>query len=241
MKKIALITAISVLITVVSSGYAQAATFTEIDDAGETFTTAQVTLLGSLPLESISGTLSGDADLFKIFLNGGQTFSATTINSDTFELPVDDLLDSPTEILKDPQLLLFNSSGKGVYANDDSFGLSQATLPSGGFSPAESGIYYLAISSFAYEPVSAGGNIFPDEPSNEFFAPTGPGGGLPLIGFEGTSTASGRYTIAVTGVQPVPEPTSTLGLLALGAWGVVSRLKDNRNKQKICKLCSKHR
>jgi hypothetical protein len=234
MKNFTPVTVLSVMMAVMSSGHAQAVTFTESDDAGELLNTAQVTLQGTQPIESISGTLSEDADLFQIFLTGGQTFSATTLNLDTLiQIPIDETLGAPTDLLGDPQLFLFDSFGRGVYANDDSFGSSQSTLPSLSFSPVESGIYYLAISSFGYDPISAGGIIFPDEPSDGVFEPTGPGGGSPLIGFEGTSTTSGRYTIALTGVQArtesVPEPTSMLGILALGAWGAVSQLKDKKN------------
>lgn len=228
------VTVMSVLMAVLSMGHAQAVTFTESDDVGELLNTAQLIQQGTQPLESIFGTLSGDADLFQIFLTGGQTFSATTLNLDTLiGIPIDNTLGAPTELLEDPQLFLFDSFGRGVYANDDNSFSSQSTLPSASFSPAESGIYYLAISSFGYNPISAEGKIFPDEPLDGVFGPTGPGGGLPLIGFEGTSTTSGRYTIALTGVQTgtqsVPEPTSTLGMVAIGAWAVVSRLKNKKN------------
>lgn len=233
MKKFIPVTVMSVLMAVLSSGHAQAITFTESDDAGELLNTAQVIPKGTEPLELISGILSGDADLFQIFLTGGQTFSATTLNLDTLiEIPIDDTLGAPTALLGDPQLFLFDSFGKGVYANDDNSFSSQSTLPSASFSPTESGIYYLAISSFGYNPISSGGKIFPDEPSDGVKGPTGPGGNSPLRGFEGTSTTRGRYDIALTGVESgtesVPEPTSTFGILALGAWVVGSRLNNKK-------------
>ena len=143
MKKLAQITAISVLVTGLSSAHAQAATFTEKSDAGNTLNAAQVIPSGSQLLEFITGTLSdNDADLFQIFLTGGQTFSATTVSLDTLvELPVDNILGIPTELLEDPQLFLFDAAGKGIYGNDDSPGLnSQSVLSSGGFSPTQSGI-----------------------------------------------------------------------------------------------------
>jgi hypothetical protein len=234
MKKLVWVATISVLSTVLSSGSAQAITFTESNDVSELLNTAQVIPQGTLPLESISGVLSGDADLFKIFLTGGQTFSATTLNLDTLiGIPIDNTLGAPTELLEDPQLFLFDSFGRGVYANDDNSFSSQSTLASASFSPTESGFYYLAISSFGYDPMSADGKIFPDDLSGEAFAPTGVGGDSPLIGFEGTSTSSGRYTIALTGVQTgaesVPEPTSAMSMLAIGAWAMVSHLKNKKN------------
>lgn len=223
MTKIAPIAAISLLATVLASGQAQAVTFSEVSDAGETLNTAQVvqTGLGSQPLESISGTLSGDADLFKIFLTGGETFSATTASGASF----------------DTQLFLFDSTGRGIYGNDNASstpGLNQSTLPTGGFSPTASGIYYLAISGFNYDPVSSRGKIFPDFPETSFNAvvgPTGPGGGSPLSGFDGAILDNGgSYTISLTGAKSVPEPSSVLGTLALAAWGVGSLLK-NKKKQ----------
>lgn len=242
MKKIALMTVMPLLMAALSTGQAKAITFTETDDAGETISTAEIIPAGTQILESISGMVSGDADLFQLFLTGGQAFSATTINLETLiEVPIDDLLGTPSELLADPQLFLFDSSGKGVYGNDDSFGSPQATLPSGGFSPTESGLYYLAISSSGYNPVSAGGRIFSDELSDGVFTPTGSGGASSLSGFEGSSPSSWRYTIALTGAQAgaatgaerVPEPSSMLSILALGALGTVHHLKNKKNKKKV--------
>src|SRR5215211_4233216 len=68
------------------------------------------------PLTSIEGNVSSaaDADMYKVCLTGGGDFSATTVgtNSDF-----------------DTQLFLFDSDGRGVYANDDSLGTNRATLP----------------------------------------------------------------------------------------------------------------
>ncbi len=110
MKKLAQVTALSALIAPMSSGQAQAATFTEIGDAGETLSAAQVISTGQQPLESICGALSGDADLFQTLVTGGWTFLATTVGGAGF----------------DTQLFLFDSAGMGVYWNDDSFGSSNS-------------------------------------------------------------------------------------------------------------------
>lgn len=234
MKKIALLTAVSVLSTVLFSGHAQAVTFTETDDAGETLSTAQVIPSEPLPLESISGTLAGDADLFQIFLTGGQTFSATTVGGANF----------------DTQLFLFNADGFGVYFNDDSSGTQQSTLPaSSQFTPTTSGIYYLAVSGFDYNPVNEDGvDIFPnltdfpvetplDEILQGVFGPTDLGGESPLSEFDGAILYGDEsYIITLTGAQTgaetVPEPSSVLGTLALGACGVGSLLKNKKNKHK---------
>ncbi|MEO0986125.1 MAG: hypothetical protein AAFY20_11315 [Cyanobacteria bacterium J06639_14] len=224
--------ALSGLAAILATSPAEAASFTEGKDAGERLSDA-VSILSeqSMPLESISGSLAGNADLFQIFLTGGQQFSATTLNPDSLiGIPIDDTIGSPNDLLGDPQLFLFDAAGNGIYANDDSSFSAQATLPSFSFSPVESGLYFLGISSFDLDPVSAGGEIFPDEPADGVVGPTGPGGGAPLIGFAGSSSSMGNYTITLTGAQTiaapaaVPEPTSILGVWVLGALGIAARI-----------------
>ncbi len=227
MKKLVLGTAIPALVAVLAPNQVQAATFTQIGDTGETLSTAQVIPSGPLPLNSISGTISETtpgADLFQIYLTGGNTFSATTATN--------------PGTLTDPELFLFDSSGKGVYADDDaSPDTKQAALPVGN-SPTQSGTYYLAISGFDYHPVSARGNIFPDYPDVPFAGvrgPTGSGGGSSLSGFDGPRLNGGSYNITLTGVQTsaqaVPEPSSVLGILAFGFWGATALLKNKNSKQ----------
>lgn len=223
MKQFARAMVMSLLVTGIASGYAQAATFTETGDAGETLETAQG-IQGPGPLEAISGALSTvtpDADLFKIFLTGGQTFSASTVGGATF----------------DTQLFLFNKEGMGIYGNDNAspvLGSNQSTLPNNNFSLEESGFYYLAVSGFDYDPVnSEGEEIFPDpaSPFNQVFGPTGPGGESGLSGFNGARLNGGNYTVAMTGAKAVPEPSSTLGVLAFGAFGTLFWLKHRQSKR----------
>ncbi len=221
MKKFAWVAPISLLVIVLSSGHAQAATFTETQDAGEVLSNAvRVVSPESQPLESISGTLSGDADLFRLSMTGDQKFSATTTGGANF----------------DTQLFLFDSGGKGVYGNDNDGASFQSALPIGGFSPEKSGTYYLGISGFDYDPVSPDGEIFADFPDagfNTVAGPTGPGGESVLSGFDGARLEpGGSYTIALTGAETetksVPEPSSVLGILALGAWSVGTLLKKTK-------------
>lgn len=182
--------------------------FVETNDAGEqpdgAFSIATELVQ---PLASISGSLSGDADLFQIFITGEQPFSATTLSAATLlGLPIDGALGIPTNLLEDPQLFLFDAAGNGIYGNDDLFGSAQATLPSisGLLTP---GLYYLAISGFDYDPISMGVEVFPDSSFDGVLLPTGPGGGLPLAGFAGENAPSGNYTIALTGAQTI-QPTA---------------------------------
>ena len=67
------------------------------------------------PVDAIDGRLAAgdDQDLYRICLEGGGSFSATTVGG--------------TEL--DTQLFLFDAAGRGVYGNDDSQATRQSTLP----------------------------------------------------------------------------------------------------------------
>ncbi|MBW4474435.1 MAG: DVUA0089 family protein [Stenomitos rutilans HA7619-LM2] len=223
MHKLAPAVAVSVLAVGLSAVQAQAVTFSQVGDTGQTLDTAQVIPGGTQSLDAITGTLSSPnvVNLFRLVLAGGQTFSATTINANTLiELPIDQQLGSPTALLPDPQLFLFDAAGRGVYGNDDSFGTAQASLPSGSFSPVAPGTYFLAIASSGYNPISAGGSIFGSPDASGILAANGSGSAAPLTGFTGDGTAGGDYQISFTGVTAnaagVPEPSEIVGTIAAG-------------------------
>ena len=239
MHKLAQAVAASVFAVGLSSVQAQAITFSQIGDTGQSLDTAQVIPGGTQPLDIITGSLSSSkvVNLFRLVLAGGQTFSATTLNANTLiELPIDQQLGSPTTLLPDPQLFLFDAAGRGVYGNDDSFGTAQASLPSGGFSPTTPGTYFLAIASSDYNPVSAGGSIFSDADASGILAATGAGAALPLSGFMGNGTAGGDYQISFTGVTAnaagVPEPSETAGLIAAGALGIAYQVRKSLKQKR---------
>jgi hypothetical protein len=181
---------------------AQAITFTEIGDAGDLPPGQPV--VGITPLTAIQGTLTaGDKDMFKIHLDGA-AFTAT-VASDAQGGP-------------DSQLFLFNSAGIGVLTNDDAgvgfFSSISATLPAGD--------YFLAISQFDNDPVSAGGLIFPNTFTGQF-GPTGPGGASPISGWSESQGSGFAYTINLTGASSVvvenpgvPDKSSSLVLLSIG-------------------------
>lgn len=243
LKKLAVATAGAAFTILGVGATAQAISFTESGDAGETLDTAQIvnSQLPGTPLESITGFLSDDnADLFQIFLTGGQTFSATTQGGTVL----------------DTQLFLFNADGFGVEANDDTTPsdpeadrIRQSTLLPGGLSPTTSGIYYLGISGTNNDPVSSrsfpSGFIFPDDPEG-VVGPTGPGRESPLIGFENGSGANDGYTITLTGAQfsnaaAVPfELSPGLGSLILGAWGVLAYFKSVQKHKSLKSRVSKN-
>src|SRR4028118_246702 len=182
--------------------------FTEIDDAGQLLSTAQV--VNSQPpetaLESISGNLKPvrigdqyffDVDLYKIYLTGDQTFSATVTGTGGYGYG---------------GIELFDENGLGVYANtiihDQNF------LPAGHpLTPLEPGIYYLGISSSSpHSALSSGGYIF-DEPEGleDLTGPIGPGGAAPLSDWDvlfgdvsdwnGYEPGADPYSIALTGAE----------------------------------------
>lgn len=173
----------------------------------------------SFAAASIQGALGAqDRDVYRIYLAGGGTFSARV----TFST-------------HDTQLFLFDSTLRGVYANDDatSSDLRPFLPASHPLTPMDEGWYYLAISHWNDDPVShfdpgfcigpicfggdPGDLIFPDFTS--VVGPTGPGGLSFVNGWtDGSQTSGfGTYTIALTGlanVPAIPEPETYAMLLA---------------------------
>jgi hypothetical protein len=136
-------------------------------------------------VETLNGEIAtgNDADLYRICLSGGGTFSATTVGL--------------TEV--DTQLFVFDSAGLGIYAHDNG-STRQATLPAGDpLTPEAAGEYILGISAYDRDPQSADGPIF----GNVAFLTdaNGRGAGAPVEGWAGLPRDSGAYTIALTGTR----------------------------------------
>ena len=176
-------------------------------------------------IDQIQGQFGGGmmhADMYQISIPAGGGFSATTVGGANF----------------DTQLFLFNAAGFGIAANDDSTG-GRSTLPLGNalLSSLPGGIYYLAITHFDNDPLSAGGLIFPSTPFNGVFGPTGSGGGSPINGWSANINVDGggQYTIFLTGTddfsvtgEPIPEP-GTLLLLGSGLVGMAVRRRRHNS------------
>ena len=215
------LTSICVLSLLLLGRPSYATTFTEVGDTGNLPGTAQVTSGVGL-LTEIVGTLSpanGDAqDMYLIHIDGGGTFSATTVGGLGF----------------DSELFLFDASGKGVYANDDVSGnFAPSTLPAGNpLTPITAGDYYLTITQCCFAPISSGGQIFTLAGPNHraVSGPTGAGGDSPVTGYTGAfgqiPTVGGPYHIFLTGAHAtvVSEPHAfALMLAGLGMVGLFAR------------------
>ncbi len=175
--------------------------FTEVGDSGQLLGAAQTvpTQIQGGAVNAITGSLSdlNDVDLYSIELEGNQTFSATIANSSQ---------------VVDTRLFLFNSQGIGVYANDDvsRFNYQSALPASHPLTPANSGTYYLAVTSYPKIPVSPTGEIFDLTNFTAITPPTGTGGTLPLSDWVVDGTDQGNYTINLTGLPGLKPVDLTL-------------------------------
>jgi hypothetical protein len=180
-------------------------------------------LTGVVNLSEILGTVDFPlgVDMFKIDITNAADFSAIT-NPVAFGVP-------------DTELFLFDSTGLGVYGNDDiSFSNTLSCLPSAdsgnpclssrpaGVGPVTDGDYYLAVTRSANDPQSSGGNIFSEILSTDVTGPDlGMGGGSPITNWDNNVNASPdfdliNFDITLTGTAPVttPEPSTWALILA---------------------------
>lgn len=174
----------------------------EEGDAGDLPATAQV--LSDRPHDSITGELDSneDVDVYRICLEAGGSFSATTVDRTAL----------------DTQLFLLDAGGLGVYADDDAGDVRQSLLPAGDpLTPTARGEYLLAVSAYDRDPQSANGAIFNNV--SVLTGATGRGANAPLSAWLGRARSRGAYDIGLTGLgscETVP-PTVDLRSPADGA------------------------
>ncbi len=185
--RVALLTALLCAATV------NAQTWTEDGDAAALL--PGQTTVGSGPLTAINGTLTSgtDADLYAIYIDDPQNFSARTCGGTSI----------------DSCLYLFDENGFGVSMSEDGCG-AQSWLTSQFV--AAPGLYYLTMTAWDFDPLNAGGlEIWNDAPWGVERAPDGPGAPGPLAGWGGSAGGSGGYVIALTGATYAeygpPPPT----------------------------------
>jgi hypothetical protein len=172
----------------------------------------------------IQGSLTTDptsVSLFEINILSPLDFSAMTVDAGPFGIP-------------DTELFLFDSTGAGVYYNDDiSDSDTLSCLPSSdaanpcptsaaGLGPESPGIYYLGIARSADGPLDASDNeIFTDFLSTDV---VGPNDGVgPLAAYDNGAYTQPNYDltdydILLTGTVPEPATWTLLAgaLLAAG-------------------------
>jgi len=178
--------------------------------------------LSGIKVTEIQGSLTypDGVSLFEINIMNPSDFSATTVPAGPFGIP-------------DTELFLFDSTGQGVYFNDDISG--SATLsclpssdltnpcptPAAGLGPVAPGIYYLGIAYSADGPQDALNNyIFTNSLSTDV---VGPNAGVgTLAGWDGGVYTQPNfdlvdYDIDITGTTPEPATwiMSAGALLAL--------------------------
>ena len=164
----------------------------EVGDAGSLRQSAQVPF-GTGALESIDGAISNvnDVDVYRIFLTGGQTFSASTHASDGGDANFDTML------------FLFDAEGYGIYYDDDIDLTYLAQLPAHHeLTPNTPGYYYLAVTSWENDATSSSGQIFPiDDDVFHVQGPQQPGGANPWTGWDNGGNDAGDYHIVLTGAE----------------------------------------
>ncbi len=192
--------AVVLLALAASPAGAAGATWAETGDAAGIPSTAQRPR-GTGALTTITGRVThfNDDDMFRLCLTGRRTFSAEVVPR------------ALTGAYLDPQLFLFDSGGRGVYANDDrgpAGSLTDASfhprLPANhALTPTAAGVYFLAISNFDNDPLSNRGAIFVDAQSTDVVGPNGPGGTRPVIDWSdfGFGPTNSPYTIKLTGAR----------------------------------------
>jgi hypothetical protein len=194
----------------------------EVGDAGDLRVTAND--MGDAAVTQINGSFTDamDADVYRICLTDGASFSASTVDGRF-----------PPNL--DTQMFLFDVDGYGIYANDDpSQGVRGAALPANHrFSPTSGGEYYLGISQYNRDPQSAQGEIFQDNFSRWQY----PDGVINANGFGASETLSGwngrapggigTYRITLTGTRACVPPDTTDPTIDLRSPIDGSRVKQN--------------
>jgi hypothetical protein len=164
----------------------QAPGYFEVTDAGNSLETAAIPT-GTGPMTTITGTMNGDDDLYKIEVCDPASFVATTVYGSAV----------------DTRLFLFSATGHGVVFNDDYAPTTaeyfyQSRIHNLGNLTA--GTYYLGVSAFQRMAVNAAGQVlWNNQPYDTIRAPDGPGAAGALANWTGLAQETGDYVVILTG------------------------------------------
>ena len=183
---------------------ARAQTWAESGDAGDLIATAQATV-GAGAITQITGSLplSDDVDLYCIKLTSVPPAGTPIVQLACLAQ-------------QSPNVWLFDAAGNGVFTNETcAFGNKTLLAPNVSMTP---GTYYVGVSYYNRNAVSAGGNIWiPGIPGQR--TPDGPGAAQPLSGWAGIVIMNppNPYTINLNGFVACSGATPTLR----STWGLV--------------------
>ena len=213
MNKSKLMATAGVCAALASARSANAGTWSEVGDAGNSLVTANIPA-GVGTLTAVSGTLSATdgVDIYRIQITSVAAFSVSLQSGASF----------------DTQLFLFDSLGLGITHHDEISGTVLQSRITGANVPS-AGVYYLAVSSFDHDPMNiAGQEIWSDTPYTTERAPDGPGRTGRLASWGGTPGAGGAYSMAVAGAGFTLIPTpGTAVLVMLGGLTISRRKREN--------------
>jgi hypothetical protein len=215
---------------VIHSSSLNAASWTEVGDAGQLPTSAQV-VTGTGVLDAIYGSfVSGkaDVDLYKVKVPSG---SGAPVFSVSITVPVSG--SGP-----DPELFLFDENGYGIAASWFPGTYSTHLTNGSGFILPESNFFYIAVAYALIVPYGIEDQYNSEQPIFPAWnncgycviGPTGAGGDSPVVSWGGSySGYSSQYTISMTGVEfisnvPIPSALYLFGSGLLGLIGMVKRV-----------------
>jgi len=166
-------------------------------------------------LDGVGGGASGPGDfqdMYLIYIEVPSLFSVDVQSSD-FSL----------------QLSLFDELGNGLLSSEESMAgapfLPNAATDNTGVQITTPGFYFLSVTGRSAEAQSDLGDIFLFQDPFEVSGPDGPGGMLPIAGWDpAVGTEVGDYTLALSGVTyTIPAPGSIALLSMAGLLGTRRR------------------
>lgn len=191
MNKMSWRSALALLCLVASSG-AFAATYTEIGDAGQTLATAQAVAPNTTQINGTLGS-AGEIDLYRLDFSTSATVTFHASSAD------------------DPNLILFDAAGHGLWGDDDSGGGLNSQIVWN----VTPGTYYLAYGNNNIDAVDVSNNVFCGNASGNCSANTT----SVLDHWNSNGSATGSYTITLS--APTAAAAAPTSIPTLSEWGMI--------------------